>query len=227
MYIRKMFRFYFLLFLVFKLTLSYGQGDKNLYKQYRTGPDPYNFFHKWNYSFYAKFNLINSDQNYTKIRPGKGLGFMIQKLNSKSFGFGTGFEFNEVNYKYLGYFNGSKDNLNYLTIPFSIRLYPSRKLYIESGVKYYYLLSAKNSEYINPNDNSNNYLDDLFDSSPGIFFGFNYKIWKRLHIGIQYEYLKGSRKNQVGIYPNNFRGLSLKIETFFKNPLDKPKQKLN
>lgn len=227
MYIRKMIRLYFFLILIFKISFSYSQGDKNLYKQYRTGPDPDNFFHKWNYSLSGKLNFMNSDQDYTKIGMGKGLGAVVQRLSSKSFGFSLGIEFNEINYKYEGYFNDSKDNLEYLSVPFSIRLYPNRKLFIEAGIKYHYLLSAKNSQNINPLDNSNNYLDGLFNNSIGPFIGFEYQVWKRLCVGIHYQYLKSTKKNQIEIYPNIFNGVSLKIGTFLKNPYNRPKEKLN
>ena len=93
MYIRSMFRFFLSFILIFKISFSYCQGDKNLYKQYRTGPDPNNFFHKWNYSLHAKLNLMNTNLDYTKIGIGKGFGFNIQRLTSKTFGFNLGLEF--------------------------------------------------------------------------------------------------------------------------------------
>lgn len=222
MYIRSMFRFFLSFILIFKISFSYCQGDKNLYKQYRTGPDPNNFFHKWNYSLHAKLNLMNTNLDHTKIGIGKGFGFNIQRLTSKTFGFNLGLEFNEITYRYEGYFNDSKDYLKFFSIPLSIRLYTNRKLFIEGGIKYHYLISAENSQNVNPIDNSNNYIDGLFNDSIGPFIGFEYQVWKRLCVGIHYQYLKSAKQNLLEIYPNIFNGLTIKIGTFIKNPYKRP-----
>ena len=202
--------------------LSFSQGNKNLYKQYRTGPDPDGFYHIWNYSLHGGLNLINSDQNYTKSRMGKVVGFEVQKLESKTFGFSAGIEFNEIRYQYNGFLENSTDNLNWLSFPLSLRLYPSRKLLFEVGVKYHYFLNAKNSILKNSVTGSFQYPKESFENIFGTFIAIQYQIWKRLNIGVQYQYLKGRKRNPSEIQPNIFNGLTIKFSAFINNPMKRP-----
>lgn len=222
LYIRGMLRFYLFLTLILTGFLSFSQGNKNLYKQYRTGPDPDGFYHLWNYSLYGRLNWMNSDQDYTKNRMGKGVGFVVQKLESKTFGFSTGFEFNEIRYQYDGFLENSSDSINWLSFPLSIRLYPSRKLLFEVGVKYHYFLNAKNSTINNLITGSLKYPNDSFGNTFGTFITIQYQIWKRLNIGFQYQYMKGESINSSGIQPSVFDGLTLTLSAFIKNPMKRP-----
>jgi len=217
-----MLRTYVLIALIFSFNFSYSQGDKNLYKQYRTGPDPDNFYHVWNYSFYGKLNILNSDQDYTKHSIGKGGGFLVQRLNSKTFGWSTGIEFNEINYRYEGVIENSIDKTNWLGIPISIRLYPSRRYFIELGFKFHYFLNAKNSIISNSETKSLKYPEEAFKNTFGAFITAQYQIWKRLNIGFQYQYLKGRNVNPSEIQPSIFNGFSFKVGAFIKNPSKRP-----
>lgn len=213
----------FLTFINFGL-FSFSQGNINLYKQYRAGPDPDNFYHSLNYSLYTSLNGINSDQNYTKTQVGKGFGFVVQNLRSKTFGFSTGIEFNEIRYKYDGFLEDSSDSINYLSFPLSIRLYPTRKFFFEAGLKYHYFLNAKNSSIINSISRSLVYPDGYFNNTFGTFIAIQYQVWKRLNIGLQYQYLSGKKTNLSGIQPNIFNGLTIQIGGFMKNPFKRPDQ---
>ena len=217
-----MLRIYLCLALIFYSFLSFSQGNKNLYKQYRTGPDPDGFYHIWNYSLHGGLNLINSDQSYTKNSIGKVVGFEVQKLESKTFGFSTGFEFNEIQYQYDGFLENSTDTLNWLSFPLSIRLYPSRRLLFEVGMKYHYFLNAKNSITKNAVTGSFQYPRESFGNIFGTFIAIQYQIWKRLNVGAQYQYLKGRKRNPSEIQPNVFNGLTIKFSAFIKNPMKRP-----
>jgi len=217
-----MFRVYVFLILIFTGFFSFSQGNKNLYKQYRSGPDPDSFYHLWNYSLYGRVNWMNSDQDYTKPAIGKGIGFMVQKLNSKTFGWSTGIEFNEIRYQYDGLLDNSSDNTSWLSFPLTIRLYPSRKLFFEVGFKYHYFLTAKNSINNNSITGTLKYPDGSFESTFGTLITIQYQIWRRLNIGLQYQFMKSKNVNPKGIQPTVFDGLSLKIGAFIKNPLKRP-----
>ena len=201
---------------------SVAQGNKNLYKQYRTGPDPDSFYHTWNYSLYGSLNFINSDQTYTKGSVGRGFGFLVQRLNSKTFGLSSGIGFNEIRYKYDGLLENSSDSVNWLSLPLSIRLYPSRKLFFEVGLKYHFFLNAKNSALVNSLTESLKYPRDSFNDAFGIFINIQRQVWKRLNIGLQYQYMKGGDINPDGFQPNIFTGFTLKISAFIKNPMIRP-----
>tara|TARA_B100000530_G_scaffold150876_1_gene94737 strand:- start:605 stop:1267 length:663 start_codon:yes stop_codon:yes gene_type:complete len=211
-----------LIFYCLSYIFSYAQGDKNLYKQYRSGPDPDGFYHKWNYSINTRINWMNSDQDYTKNGIGKGFGLLIQKLNSKTFGWSSGIEFNEIQYAYDGYLENSTDKVNWISFPLSIRLYPTRKLLLEAGFKYHYFLNAKNSIVKSPLTNSLKYSDESFGNTFGTFITVQYQAWKRINTGLQYQYLKGKNINPSGIQPSIFSGISLRLSYFFKNPLKRP-----
>tara|TARA_B100000686_G_scaffold327583_1_gene386623 strand:- start:5914 stop:6558 length:645 start_codon:yes stop_codon:yes gene_type:complete len=211
-------------FLLFLLSLK-AQGDINLYKQYGTGPDPDNFFRPWNFSLYAKINSINSNQDYTKGKLSKGAGISIQRLLSKTFGASLGVEFYEIKYTYEGYLNDSMDEIDWIGIPLSIRLYPSRKLFFEIGAKYNILVTAKNSEIIDPITGNNQYYDGIFDNTIGGFAGVQYQIWKRLNIGLSYQSLKRNKNNIEILQPSIFSGLSFKFSVFLLDPYKRPEIK--
>ncbi len=217
-----MLRTYLFLILILTSFLSFSQGTTNLYKQYNTGPDPDSFYHIWNYSLYGRLNFMNSDQDYTKSSLGKGIGFVVQKFNSKTFGWSTGIEFNEIHYQYKGFLEDSFDNLNWISLPLSIRLYPSRKLFFETGLKYHFLLNAKNSIKINPITESLFYPPGYFNNTFGIFITIQYSLWKNINLGIEYQYLRGPDEILTGLQSNVFKGLSFKLGTFLKNPMKRP-----
>lgn len=222
MYNGTMLKNYLVFVFIFLGGFSFSQGNINLYKQYNTGPDPDSFYHLWNYSLYGRLNLMNSDQDYTKSSLGKGIGLIVQKLNTKTFGWSTGLEFNEVHYQYDGVLEDSLDNINWLSFPLSIRLFPSRKLFLEIGIKYHFFLNAKNSIILNPITETLLYPKGYFKDTFGLFINIQYRVWRNLNLGVEYQYLRGSGLIQSGLQPNVFNGFSLRLGAFLKNPMKRP-----
>ena len=218
MYLRG-FKFGILYFLA--ICYGWGQGDANLLLQYNRGPDLDGFYHPWNFSMQTSLNRINTNRDYTVPLLGIGLGLQVQHHFSKSFGLNTGAHFTTYNYRYKLQDNNSTDQLEFLELPLSIRLYPGRRLFFEFGTAYHLFLKGKNSEIVDFENNSKRYPQGLFQNAFGLFLAIHYNLWKGVHLSLSY------RRIHKNIDPtltqsNSFRGLSLGLHYYLKNPLRRP-----
>ena len=57
-------------------SVLFAQGDDNLLLQYRRGPNPDGFYHRWNATLGVQGNWMNTDSDFTKagISVGGGVG---------------------------------------------------------------------------------------------------------------------------------------------------------
>lgn len=211
----------FLFTFVFLPGLIYSQGDDLLLLQYNKGPDPDGFYRKWNFDVHFLTIRVNAKGNYSKPALTSGFGNSVQYKFSKTFGIRSGASYFNIRYKYNLSDNQSTDKITYLTIPMTIRVFPSRKLLFETGFLYNFLLGAKNSEIQNIGTGSLDYEKGIFKNTFGMVVGSQYNAWKRLNVSLQYRVIKKASKPSV-FQKNNFAGLMIGLHFFILNPMKKP-----
>lgn len=198
-----------------------AQGDANLLLQYNKGPDLDSFYRTWNFDFQAFVVRVNLNEDYSNPGITYAMGSNVQYKFSKTVGLTSGIGFFNIYYQYELSNNTSTDKLSYLTLPLTVRISPSRNLILETGAIYHFLLKAKNSGIVNLRDKSNVYEDGVFKNSIGWLFSFQYNVWKRLNISVQYRFIK-KYSDGFSIQKNNFSGLLFGVHCFVFNPKKKP-----
>ena len=132
----------------FIFDLTYAQGDENLLLQYQKGPD-INRYRKWNFDLNFKAVNIGPEGDAAIPKIGYAFGGNIQYKYSRSIGFSTGVGFLSVDYQYDLKENRTYDNINYLSFPLAIKVFPTERTHFETGLVYHYVIEAKNSEIVN------------------------------------------------------------------------------
>ena len=209
-------------FLLLLFSAGFAQGDDNLLMQYNQGPDLDAFYRKWNFDLHTRMLYGNATEDYSFYKISYSAGFYIQYKLSKTFAFNSGADYFNLRYQYNLVNNQSYDQLTYLSIPMTIRVFPSRKLLFETGLLYNYLLKAINSEIIDPRNLSNDYPDGVFKNAFGWVFGAQYNVWKRFDLSLQYRFSKRASDHSL-LQKNNFEAFLLGIHFFVLNPKKKPK----
>ena len=209
----------FIFFNLFAVVML-AQGDSNLLLQYNKGPDLDAFYRTWNFDIQAFAVRVNLNEDYSKPGVTYALGANVQYKLSKTFGLTSGIGFFNIHYQYELSTNTSTDKLSYVNFPLTVRVSPSRKLILETGAIYHFLLKAKNSEIVNLSNKSNVYEDGVFKNTLGWLFSVQYNVWKRLNISVQYRFIKKS-SDAFSIQKNNFNGLLLGGHYFIFNPKKK------
>ena len=153
-----------------------AQGNANLLLQYNKGPDLDAFYRTWNFDIHEFAVRVNLTEDYSKPLITYAVGSNVQYKFSETFGFTSGIGFFNIHHQYELSTNTSTDKLNYLTLPLTVRVSPSRNLILETGAIYHILLKAKNSEIVNLSNKSNIYEDDVFKNTFGWLFSVQYNI---------------------------------------------------
>ena len=202
-------------------SVLFAQGDDNLLLQYRRGPNPDGFYHRWNTTLGVQGNWMNTDSDFTKAGISVGGGVGIQRNFSKSFGLETGLHWLPIHYSYTLEDNNTKDRLQYWEISLLGRLSPSRKWTLLFGPTYNRLQQAINSAIVDVTNNSNQYPEGRFQNAFGALLGINFQ-WKgQLSVGVRYRYIKKDT-SLLQLQSNTFSGVSLGLFYTLKNPFVKP-----
>ena len=203
------------------LNLLFAQGDDLLIQQYRVGPDLDAFYHNWNFEVQASIYNLHPDMSYTDSRFSFGGGIATEKRFSKSFGLALGTQLQTIHYRYNLSTNTTKDRLQYLVLPLTGRAHPTRRIFFEAGPSIAIPLKATNEDSVRLADPQNQYDKGVFKINPGMYLGLSYNPWWRLHLKVVYQLWR--RKADPLLYqPNRFRGFSLQLHYFLKNPRKKP-----
>ena len=203
-------------------SVGFAQGDANLLLQYNRGPDLDGFFRKWNFDLHAHTVYGNMKEEYTVHKITYSLGSYIQYKFSKTFALNSGADYFNLSYQYNLQKNQTYDQLTYLSIPLTLRVFPSRKIHFETGLLFNLLLNAQNTEIVDLKNKSNEYHQDIFKSTFGWLFATQYNVWKRFDISLQYRFLKKA-SSPYSNQKNNFDAFLLGIHFFLLNPKKKPK----
>lgn len=203
------------------VNLAQAQGDDLLLQQYRTGPDLDAFYHNWNFEIQANFYRMRPDASYTKRRVSLGGGIGVERRLSKTFGLALSPQWQTVHYRYDLPNNTSKDRLQYLLLPFTGRAHLTRRLFLEAGPSLAIPLRATNEDSIRSLPPTDHYNKGVFKVNPGMLLAVSYNPWWRLHVKVMYQ-LWRRKANPLQYQPNRFRGFSLQLHYFLKNPRKKP-----
>jgi hypothetical protein len=112
--------------------------------------------------------------------------------------------------------------LTYLSIPLTLRVFPSRKLLFETGLLYNHLLQAKNTEIVDLRNQSKLYPEGVFKNAFGWLFAVQYNVWKRFDVSLQYRFFR-KPTDPLSNQKNNFEAFILGVHFFVLNPKKKPK----
>ena len=166
------------------------------------------------------YGNTREDHNLYKIRYSAGV--YIQYKFSKTFALNSGADYFNLSYQYNLHNNQSYDQLTYLSIPFTLRVFPSRKLLFETGLLYNHLLQAKNTEIVDLRNQSKIYPEGVFKNAFGWLFAVQYNVWKRFDISLQYRFFR-KPTDPLSNQKNNFEAFILGVHFFVLNPKKKPK----
>jgi hypothetical protein len=203
-------------------SVGFAQGDNNLLLQYNRGPDLDGFYRKWNFDLHVHTIYGNMREEYTVRKITYSVGTYIQYKFSKTFALNSGADYFTLTYQYNLRKNQTYDQLTYLSIPLTLRVFPSRKIHFETGLLYNRLLNARNTEIVDLKNISNQYPQNIFKNTFGWLFASQYNVWKRFDVSLQYRFLK--KVNNPQLYQkNNFDAFLLGIHFFILNPKKKPK----
>ena len=203
-------------------SVGFAQGDANLLLQYNRGPDLDAFYRMWNFDLHAHIIYGNMRENYTVRKITYSVGTYIQFKFSKTFALNSGADYFNLSYQYNLRKNQTYDQLTYLSIPLTLRVFPSRKIHFETGLLYNRLLSAQNTKIVDLKNRSNEYPQGVFKNAFGWLFASQYNVWKRVDVSLQYRFLK---KETVPLsdQKNNFDAFLLGVHFYVLNPKKKPK----
>ena len=99
------------------------------------------------------------------------------------------------------------------------RLYPAKRVTLELGLVYNFLLQSKGDPPTNLEEFPVAYPDDTFSNSFGVLAAAHYTFWKRFSASLQYQFQKNNT-NPVQRETNGFAGLMLGVHyTFLTNKI--------
>lgn len=202
-------------------TVCFAQGDDNLLLQYNKGADLDGFYHKWNFDLHTHIVYGSTKEDYRLHKIRYSAGAYIQYKFSKTLAINSGTDHFNLSYQYNLRNNKSYDQLSYLSIPLTLRVFPSRKLLFETGLLYNHLLKAKNTEIVDLRNQSKLYPLGVFKNAFGWLFAVQYNVWKRLDVSLQYRFFKKSNYS-LSDQKNNFDAIMFGFHFFVLNPKKKP-----
>jgi hypothetical protein len=208
--------------LIHFFSIGFSQGDANLLLQYNKGPDLDGFYRKWNIDLHSQIVYGHAMEDYSRANFSNAVGAYLQFKLSKTFALNWGIDYLKIKYQYNSSNNKSFDQISYLSFPLSIRVFPSRRLFFETGLLYNQVLSAKNSEIVDLKNVSKYYPSGVFKNNFGWLLGTQYDLWKRINISIQYRIMR-RESDPHGLQRNNFESLLFGFHFFILNPQKKPK----
>jgi hypothetical protein len=208
--------------LLFIFSVGFAQGDANLLLQYNRGADLDGFYRKWNVDLHTHLVYGNTREDYSLYKIRYSAGTYLQYKFSKTFALNSGVDYFNLSYQYNLRNNQSYDRLAYLSIPLTLRVFPSRKLFFEMGLLFNRLLQAKNTEIVDLRNQSKLYPEGVFKNTFGWLFATQYNVWKRFDVSIQYRFFK-KPTNPLSNQKNNFKAFMLGVHFFVLNPKKKPK----
>ena len=200
-------------------TNSRAQGSGLLIQQYGKSNVDEIGLRKWNFDAHLFLNRFNTTDRETKGKISQSAGGSVRYNFKKSYGLRTGIDIHSINYAYNLANDTSKDQLLFLSIPMTGRLYPAKRVTLELGLVYNFLLQSKGDPPTNLEEFPVAYPDDTFSNSFGVLAAAHYTFWKRFSASLQYQFQKNNT-NPVQRETNGFAGLMLGVHyTFLTNKI--------
>ena len=200
-------------------TNSRAQGSGLLIQQYGKSNVDEIGLRKWNFDAHLFLNRFNTTDRETKGKISLSAGGSVRYNFKKSYGLRTGIDIHSINYAYNLANDTSKDQLLFLSIPLTGRLYPAKRVTLELGLVYNFLLQSKGDPPTNLEEFPVAYPDDTFSNSFGVLAAAHYTFWKRFSASLQYQFQKNNT-NPVQRETNGFAGLMLGVHyTFLTNKI--------
>jgi hypothetical protein len=200
---------------------GFAQGDANLLMQYNKGPDLDGFYRKWNFDLHFHGVYGNSQLEYSIYKISYSAGVYIQYKFSKTLALNSGWDYFNLNYQYDLTRNQSHDQLSYLSMPLTLRVFPSRKLHFETGLLYNHLLTAQNSEIVDFRNQSTTYPQGRFKNAFGWLFAAQYNVWKKFSLSTQYRFYKKA-SDPLSDQTNDFKAFLIGVHYWILDPKKKP-----
>ncbi len=122
--------------------LANAQGEGLLIQQYGKSDIVNINLRKWNFDSHLLLNYFNTNDRNTKGKINLSFGGSVRYNFKKSYGLRSGLTLHKISYAYDLDNDTSIDQLIFLSIPLSGRLYPVKNITVELGVIYNFLLSA-------------------------------------------------------------------------------------
>jgi hypothetical protein len=203
------FRLYLLIALLWGLNI-FSQGGNILIQQYSKGPELNQKYSKWSFSIGPEVNRINSDLNTASPTITVGGMVNIEYRFSKTVGFVTGLEFVPISYRYMSGNSLGKDRLQYLTIPLTLKLNPSKKISFGLGVLYNHYKKGQRILKFEDAKIITEYPEGIFSNPFGFSAQISYHFWDRFNATINYRWAK---KSSPVTQPqsNNSKGLQVSL----------------
>ena len=200
-------------------TNSRAQGNGLLIQQYGKSNVDEIGLRKWNFDAHLLLNRFNTTDRETKGKISRSAGGSVRYNFKKSYGLRTGIDIHSINYAYNLANDTSKDQLLFLSIPITGRLYPAKRVTLELGLVYNFLLQSKGDPPTNLEEFPVAYPNDTFSNSFGVLAAAHYTFWKRFSASLQYQFQKNNT-NPVQRETNGFAGLMLGVHyTFLTNKI--------
>ena len=200
-------------------TNSRAQGNGLLIQQYGKSNVDEIGLRKWNFDAHLLLNRFNTTDRETKGKISRSAGGSVRYNFKKSYGLRTGIDIHSINYAYNLANDTSKDQLLFLSIPLTGRLYPVKRVTLELGLVYNFLLQSKGDPPTNLEEFPVAYPNDTFSNSFGVLAAAHYTFWKRFSASLQYQFQKNNT-NPVQRETNGFAGLMLGVHyTFLTNKI--------
>jgi hypothetical protein len=198
----------------FKGILLFSQSSELLLQQYNQGPSLDNYYSKIEVYLGLDFIRINTDiKTSPKVTMGENIEILIN--TSKTLGFITGIKRLPVKYKYVQSDFFVEDEITYYTIPFGVKVSPTKRTSLSFGGNYNILHKAIFFYEENSMVLKEIYPKGAFKDNSGFFFSLQYLVWKNISASLMYQF---SKKEVLPLSntSNSNRGLilSLKIKLF-------------
>ena len=196
---------------------SSAQGSGLLIQQYGKSNVDEIGLRKWNYDAHLLLNRFNTTDRETNGKIGFSTGGSVRYNFRKSYGLRSGIDIHSINYAYDLANDTSKDQLLFLSIPLTGQLYPVKRVKLELGLVYNFLLKTKGDPPINLEEFPVTYPDGTFKNSYGVLAAAHYTFWKRFSASFQYKFQKNNT-NPVQRETNGFAGFMLGVHYTFLTP---------
>jgi hypothetical protein len=210
------FRLYLLIALLWGLNM-FSQGGNILIQQYSKGPELNQKYSKWSFSIGPEVNRINSDLNTASPTITVGGMISIEYRFSKTVGFVTGLGFVPISYRYVSGNSLGKDRIQYLTIPLTLKLKPSKKISFGLGVLYNHYKKGQRILKFEDAKVITQYPKGIFSNPFGLSAQIGYGFWYRFNATISYRWTKKSSP-VTKPQSNNSKGLQMSLTyNFFQS----------
>ena len=186
----------------------YSQGGDLIIQQYNKGPVLDNVYSRWSIYPVVQLNRINSNLETTTPKIALGGGLEGEYQVSKTLGFLTGMYYNPVIYSYPVQDSLGFDRLSYLSLPFAIRLHPTKSVSLGVGIHYNFYRKGEQLRTIGDFERTEPYAEGIFKNSFGGFAQVGYHFFKHFYGFVNFRWA-GRSSPPIQPQTNNISGFQV------------------